>query len=201
MITSIGDVLREAYKRDMISSRDGNISVRRKNNLYVTPSGIRKYIVYPENIIKYKIDLNNELWNIEANTTKPSGELELHRLLQITDFDGRRARSVVHLHPIHVIAAVYAGLDLQKIASQFPEINRFTRVGPSVKVLPPVSDELAQATLEAFTDSTNELKYDIVALANHGVVSIGNSVWDSWEHIERLDHVCKIVLASGKYNE
>ena len=39
MLTAIGDVMREAYKRGWITTRDGNCSVRMKNRpfLYSTP--------------------------------------------------------------------------------------------------------------------------------------------------------------------
>jgi ribulose-5-phosphate 4-epimerase/fuculose-1-phosphate aldolase len=38
-----------------------------------------------------------------------------------------------------------------------------------------------------------------VGIKGHGVVAIDTSPWRAYEHIERLEHICKIVLASGKY--
>ena len=65
---------------------------------------------------------------------------------------------------------MYAGWNLQELATQFPEVSRYTRVGPSVPVLPVTSQELATATYNAFTQiettGTNILKYDIVGQAN-----------------------------------
>ena len=96
---------------------------------------------------------------------------------------------------------MFAGWDLQFLASQFPEVSRYTRVGPSVPVLPVTSPELAQATFEAMTDNKNTgsniLIYDIVGQAAHGVCAIGDNPWDAFEHIERLEHICEIVLRSG----
>ena len=44
MITAMGDVMREAYKRGWITTRDGNISLRRSKSdiMYITPSGREK---------------------------------------------------------------------------------------------------------------------------------------------------------------
>ena len=39
--------------------------------------------------------------------------------------------------------------------------------------------------------------YDIVGQAAHGVCAIGANPWDAYEHIERLEHICEIVLKSG----
>ena len=131
--------------------------------------------------------------------SNPSGELDMHMKLQR---HARWTRAVVHLHPTNIIAAMYAGWDLQHIASEFPEVSRYTKVGPSVPVLPVTSQVLAEATYEAMTQwestGTNIVKYDIVGQAAHGVCSVGANPWDAYEHIERLEHICEIVLRSGR---
>ena len=42
--------------------------------------------------------------------------------------------------------------------------------------------------------------FDIVGQTGHGVTAIGPDPWSAFEHIERLEHICKIVLASRKVN-
>ena len=199
MITAMGDVMRRAYEKGWITTRDGNVSLRRKgsNIFYVTPSGWRKTIIHPEHMIKIRlVPAGLEILDDHA---KPSGELSMHaKLLRFRKF----TTSVVHLHPTNIIAAIYAGWDLQKLAAEFPEVSRYTKVGPTVPVLPVTSHELACATYEAFTQhkttGTNLLKYDIVGQANHGVCAVGPNPWDAYEHIERLEHICEIVLSSGR---
>jgi len=46
-------------------------------------------------------------------------------------------------------------------------------------------------------NSRGFIDYDIVGIKGHGVVSIDTSPWRAMEHIERLEHICKIVLSSG----
>ena len=53
---------------------------------------------------------------------------------------------MVHLHPTHIVSAIYYGWDLQEIAKQFPEVSRYTKVGPTVPILPATSWELANKT-------------------------------------------------------
>lgn len=197
MLTSIGDVMREAHKRGWITVRDGNVSVRRQDKFYITPSGGRKTIIHPEHILKAFVEEDGSLtWRDGETRAKPSGELELHRLLQTTDFRG--VRSVVHLHPTHVIAAMLKGFDLQDISEHLQELSRYTRVGPNVPVLPVTSNVLAEVTFKAMTnDSGSKIIYDIVGQAGHGVCSISDSPWSAFEHIERLNHACEIVLLSG----
>jgi len=192
VLTAMGDVMRRAYEKGWITTRDGNISLCRKgkNLLYITPSGWRKTIIHPEHIIKLR--MTKEEVKVEEGSL-PSGELEMHFLLQRTH---NRTMAIVHLHPTNIIAAMYAGWDLQILASEFPEVSRYTRVGPSVPVLPVTSPQLAKATFESMTKN-NKIVYDIVGQAAHGVCSIGPNPWDAYEHIERLEHICEIALKSG----
>lgn len=195
MITAIGDVLRRCYERGWITSRDGNCSLRRARSvyLYVTPSGWRKTIVHPEHMVKIKL-VNGQL-QIPPGTN-PSGELHMHYLLTR---GMNRTRAVVHVHPTHVVAAMYRGFDLQKICKEFPEIYRYTRIGPIVPALPAISKELGEATAKALgvTEANPSGNFDIVGQANHGVCSMAPDPWSAYEHIERLDHICEIVLKSG----
>ena len=197
MLTAMGDVMRRAYEKGWITTRDGNVSVKMtgKDILYITPSGWRKTILHPEHMIKCK--LTPAGIDVPTGTT-PSGELEMHAKLQRYS---KFTRSVVHLHPTNIIAAMYAGWDLQELAAEFPEVSRYTRVGPSVPVLPVTSHELAEATFEAMTNwsntGTNIVKFDIVGPQNHGVCAVGPNPWDAYEHIERLEHICEIALSSG----
>ena len=194
MITAIGDVMREAYRRGWITTRDGNISLCRANSkiMYITPSGVRKSIIHPEHIVKVRFTKDG--LSI-TDGVEPSGELHMHAMLQMNN---RGHRAIVHLHPTNIISAMYAGFDLQIIAAEFPEVSRYTKVGPSVPVLPATSKELAESTFKALTDSKDKkVIYDIVGQGNHGVCSVGANPWDAFEHIERLDHICEIVLKSG----
>jgi len=194
MLTAIGDVMRRAYERGWITTRDGNISLRRKNSniLYITPSGWRKTIIHPEHIIKMKMDHEGAL-TIPTGQS-PSGEIEMHRLLQLGN---ESTRAVVHLHPTHIVSAMFAGWDLQEIAGLFPEVNRYTQVGPTVPTLPATSPALAMKTFESMTDATGKAVFDIVGQMQHGVCAIAPDPWAAYEHIERLDHICEIVLKSS----
>lgn len=191
----MGDIMREAYKRGWITTRDGNISVRRQDKFYITPSGVRKAIIHPEHIVRMMVTEEGALVKRDETIAKPSGELEMHRLLQ-TSSDFKGCRSVIHLHPTFCIAAIHKGFNLAELAAEFPEVSRYTRVGHNVRVLPVTSDILAKETFSAMTDE-GKIIYDIVGQAGHGVCAIGKSPWDAFEHIERMEHICQIVLASG----
>lgn len=216
MLETCCDILVDAYKRNWITSRDGNISIRHhdRDHFYITPSGVRKQTLQPDQFKKIRlVDHINPIppfltkfWqedqytDISANL-KPSGEIPLHFGLQMEmGQHSSDVRVVVHVHPTYCIAAMHAGIDLSTISNEFPELNRYTKVAPNVGDVAPISQELADACHRNLgLDSAGNIKFDIVGIKGHGVVAIDVTPWRAYEHIERLEHICKIVLASGKY--
>lgn len=184
MLDSICQVMREAYKRGWISTRDGNISVRDGVYLYITPSSVRKYEIEPYDLIK--IGPQDLLYH--ERKAKASIELDMHLNVHAAM---KKSGSVVHLHPTYTIAALHKGFDLAEMTKDFPELSRYTKVGKQVPFLTPGSKELAQMTAKSLKNS------DLVPQVGHGVTAKGKTPWEAFEHIERLEHICEIVLASG----
>lgn len=201
MIKELCDVMEKCYDRGWITTRDGNASFRRKDSpfIHITPSGVRKNVIRVEDIIKMSMK-NGEL--IIPDGVKPSGELEMHYALQRC---ASKTRSVLHVHPTHVVAAMYAGWQLDELARQFPELGRYTKVAQNIPILPVTSPELASATYLAMCSDSLKLSsmtedcitYDIVGQDRHGVCAVARDPWSAYEHVERLEHVCEIVLKSG----
>lgn len=210
MLETICDILVDAYKRNWITSRDGNVSIRHhdRGHFYITPSGVRKQTLQPDQFKKIGIEKDEYDYSIIelpytniSKNLRPSGELPLHFGLQKEMGQHRNdVRVVVHLHPTYIVAAMHAGIQLDKLVEHFPELSRYTKVAPNVGDVPPISNELAEGCHKNLRlDSEGFIEYDIVGIKGHGVVAIDTSPWRAYEHIERLEHICKIVLASGKY--
>jgi L-fuculose-phosphate aldolase len=208
MLETICDTLVEAYKRNWITSRDGNVSIRHhdRNHFYITPSGVRKQTLQPDQF--KKIGLMNTgtetickilPYTSISSELQPSGEIPLHFGLQKEMGQHKDdVRVVMHLHPTYCVAAMHAGIELAELVKDFPELGRYTRVAPNVPDVPPISEELATKCHESLElDKEGNIAYDIVGIKGHGVVAIDTSPWRAMEHIERLEHICKIVLSSG----
>ena len=207
MLETICDVLIEGYKRNWSTSRDSNVSIRHhdRNHFYITPSGVRKQTLQPDQFKKIQVTGNTwkemEYTPISANLI-PSGELPLHFGLQKNlGQHSDDVRVVVHLHPTYCVAAMHAGINLNELSKDFPELSRYTRVAPNVGDVPPISQELADQCHERLEldPYSGYIAYDIVGIKGHGVVAIDTSPWRAFEHIERCEHIARIVLASGKF--
>lgn len=213
MLETICDIFKEAYKRNWITARDGNASIRwhDRDHFYVTPSGVRKQTLQPEMYKKIKLTETTysappfvlygheevEYTDISKNL-KPSGELPMHLAMQrkiTTD-----VRVVIHLHPTYTVAAMYSGVQLADVAREFPELSRYTSVAPNVPLIPPITQELADACVKniGLDEETGNTVYNIVGMDRHGVIAVDTSPWRAFEHIERLEHICKIILAGKR---
>ena len=208
MLETVCDIFKEAYNRGWITARDGNASVRyaEQNYFYITPSGVRKQFMQPEMFKKIGIvegvygqppviDYTHEILDytdVSANL-KPSGEFPMHFGLQKEI--STPVRVVLHMHPTYTVAAMYKGIDLQKLLLEFPELSRYTSIAPTVPEIEPITQELADATIKNLEVHKGLVKYDIVGYDRHGVVAVDTSPWRAFEHIERLEHICKIILA------
>jgi len=216
MLETICETLVEAYRRNWITSRDGNVSIRHhdRDHFYITPSGVRKQTLQPDQFKKIGIRRSTMLghdavwtdhtWEILEYTDishrlRPSGELPLHFGLQREmGQHASEVRVVVHLHPTYCVAAMHRGIELGELVRDFPELSRYTKVALNVGDVPPISQELADRCHEHLElDREGNIAHDIVGIRGHGVVAIDVTPWRAFEHIERLEHICKIVLASG----
>jgi ribulose-5-phosphate 4-epimerase/fuculose-1-phosphate aldolase len=200
MLDTVCDILKESYKREWITTRDGNVSIRMNGQpwFHVTPSGIRKNLLNADLMIKLSLPGLSRDWDAleEQKFAKgllPTGELPMHHLLQ-KDYIGTRV--VLHLHPTYTIAAMLKGISLTNLSSEFPELRRYTKVGDTLPVIEPVSVQLGDSVAKQFEiDKHGNVNFDIVGLDHHGVVSIAEDPWSAFEHVERLEHICKIFLS------
>ena len=216
MLETICETMVAAYGRNWITSRDGNVSIRHhdRDHFYITPSGIRKQTMQPELFKKIKIlrTINSGVGSASMNygweeqfytdisaNLKPSGEIPLHFGLQKEMGQHKDdVRVVMHFHPTYCVAAMHKGIELDKLVQDFPELGRYTKVAPNVPDVAPISQELADETISRLdVDRDGNIAHDIIGIKGHGVVAIDTSPWRTFEHIERLEHICKIVLASG----
>jgi len=196
MINDIINILKDAYKKNWITSRDGNISYKSSgsNKFIITPSELRKQELKESDFIE--VEISDKGWKQLNNfDKKPSGEIELHYEI-LKSF--KNDICVMHLHPTYTISAMYSGLDLSTLAKSFPELSRYTQVAHNTENVPPLTKGLAlqcKSRLQ-FNGDRHEYTNDIVGIPNHGIVSIGSDAYDALEHVERLEHIATIVLLS-----
>jgi ribulose-5-phosphate 4-epimerase/fuculose-1-phosphate aldolase len=194
-LQDICDIMHTAYERNLITMRDGNCSFRIKddNRLFITPSGVKKSQIKPSMFVELVFDDEEHIDIQKARESgKASGEIMMHYLLQQHFNGNEESRCVLHLHPTYTVSTIYANLNIIDVVRDFPEFFRYTRVGKTVDAYPALSDDLATNTYNSL------MQNNIVGQKNHGVTALDATPYDAFEHIERLEHVCKMALLARR---
>ena len=179
-ICDIGDRI---YKKGFAAANDGNISFRvSEKEVVCTPTMISKGYMKPEDLCVVDME-GNQL----SGHRKRTSEIMLHLAIMK---ERPEIKSVVHCHPPHATAFGIAREPIPNCV--LPEVEIFLGDVPITKYAIPGGQEFAD-TILPFVHKTN-----IIVLANHGVVSFGETVEKAYWWTEVLDAYCRmLMLARG----
>ena len=177
----IVETCRWMYEKNLITSTDGNVSVRyRDDQILITPSGVHKGFLKPEDLIV--TDLSGKKI---SGSGRASQEIPMH----VAVYEKRKDISaVVHAHPIHCIAFTLAGLTLGK--NVLPEVILSVGEIPIVPYTTPTSQEVPEKIKEYIGS------YQALILDRHGALTIGKNLFDAFCKLERMEHVAQTLFAA-----
>lgn len=184
-IVRIGKLL---YDKNLIIASDGNISTRlNKKIILITPSGLCKGRLKPHEIVRMTVEGEP----IIQSNVKPSSEFQMHLALYKKRLD---IHSIIHAHPVYTTTLASANYQIkQKVKEYFLKLSEVSQmVGQIawVRKYQPGSKELAKATAQKITKS------NIVILANHGIIVVGENLNQTLYRIERVEFASTIYYLS-----
>ncbi|MDW8190023.1 MAG: class II aldolase/adducin family protein [Pseudobdellovibrionaceae bacterium] len=175
----IGWALR-LYEKDFLASADGNLSVRVDGNyILITASGVHKgFLSYNDFAL---MDISGEVIN-----GNPSGEREMHLAIyrQVPE-----AQAVIHAHPPHAIAWSIAAPELSELPKEC--LSELILACGSVPVVPyarPGTSQMGQNVCRYVPD------HKAMILSRHGALTWGETLFEAFCAMERLEHSAKILL-------
>lgn len=206
------------YNNGFVTARDGNICMRLNDDEFlVTASGVRKDEIMLDDYV-----IVNRWGTVLRSGIKdaiPSIETGAH--LAAIEHGGGDVS--VHVHSPNTVALFHLfsredkrtgmttkSLELE-LNTHWPELFRYTNVGKTVEYFDPGSLVLHEEISKSFRLSHIQSMRgfhptpDIVVMQRHGVFAVGDSLTECREHIQRLEHICvmllKIISASGGKKE
>lgn len=179
---------RKLYEKGYVAANDGNISARIDGErVLITPTRMSKGSLKPEDLII--IDMTGKLL---SGKSQPSSESDFHlKILR----DMPDVMGVCHAHPPYATGFAVAGIPLDKMV--LPEVIIRLGVVPIVDYGLPGHPELYDQIHKKLED------HDAFLLANHGALTVGSSVVDSYDKMETLEHAAMIQFVAqqlGKVN-
>ncbi|HKB17053.1 MAG TPA: class II aldolase/adducin family protein [Planctomycetota bacterium] len=174
--TEIAAVCGKMYAKGLITSADGNVSVRLPDgDLLITPTGAGKDALDPARILRLAPD------GTPRGAGRPSTELALHLCAYRERAD---VRAVVHAHPPTAVAFTIAGLSLALCT--IPEVVVTLGTIPTASYGTPGTDELPESIRELVRCS------DAILLERHGSVTLGGNLAQALTRLEVVEHTARI---------
>ena len=159
----------------MMPASDGNCSLRLdEETLLITPSGVRKEQLKPQDLVRIEIDA-------EEAPGQASSEWQMHAAIYRARED---VQAVVHAHPVY--------LTTLGIQEQIPDISllyeTMETIGEMVLVpaMEPGTAEFAAEVSNALGDATAGI------LQRHGAVAVGGSMEEALFRLERAEHLARV---------
>ncbi|MCC6015542.1 MAG: class II aldolase/adducin family protein [Desulfurococcaceae archaeon] len=174
-------VMRNLYRRNLISALSGNLSVRipGTNYIWITPSGLHKAELKVDDLVK--IDLDG---NIIEGHHKPSSEWRFHVAIYKLRSD---IYAVAHTHNPAVL--VLDLLDIKLDPSILIESKYYIKGIAYVPEAEPGSMELARYVAEVVKSDVNA-----IILRRHGVVTMGKNIYEAETIAEALEDLALVQL-------
>lgn len=182
---NLKEVIRYAkllHKKGFVSSSDGNISIRSKEGIFITPSGIPKRELKEKDLIFLK-----EEKKVDGASSETSLHLEIYKKRD-------DVFAIVHAHPPFTTA-----LSLTDISYEGCPLSESIITLSVVKMVPfkmPGSIELAQETAKVLGKEGRA-----VILKNHGAVTVGSSLRTAYYRMEALEHSSKIFFLANLFGK
>jgi L-fuculose-phosphate aldolase len=178
------------YARHLLTSNDGNISVRLDSErVLITAAGLCKGRMEGDDLLI--VDLDGKV--LEATKgRKPSSETPMHLEVYKQRPD---VFAVIHAHPIFATALTVS--DIKFPADILPEVMLTLRDVPVTAYATPSSHEDAEVIRAWIRD------HDAILLRQHGSLTVGKNLNDALIHLERLEHVAEVFWRAtmlGKVN-
>jgi len=176
----ICDIMRLMYQQEMVVANDGNVSARLPNgNIMITASGVLKGFMTPDQVIECDPDGNS------LDGRRVTTEIKMH----VAAYKQRPdVGAVVHAHPIFAVAFSLAGISLAECT--IPEIIVTMGSIPTAPYATPSTHDLPDQ-LRPFLE-----RGDAVIMERHGVVTVGDDLFDAFKKMEMVEHTAKITHAA-----
>ncbi|MCX7680535.1 MAG: class II aldolase/adducin family protein [Anaerolineae bacterium] len=176
-------IMNRIYHNRMTTLSGGNLSVLDEDgSLWITPAGVDKGRLRPEDIIHVRPD------GAIVGPHRPSSEYPFHRAIYARRPD---LRAVVHAHPPALVS--FSIVRRVPDTSIIPQAQRVCGpVGYAPYALPG-SEELGAAIAATFARGFN-----VVLLENHGIATGGPDLLTAFQRLETLDFCARTLLSAQR---
>ncbi|MFH0726147.1 MAG: class II aldolase/adducin family protein [Pseudomonadota bacterium] len=172
--------MRRLYERGLTTCLGGNISLKVSGEtILITPSGIDKGTITGDQIGQIHPDGTNLTPKL-----KPSMETQMHLAVYTARPD---VKAVIHAHP--VTTSTFAASNTQINCRLLAESRLFLGEVRTAPYACMGTSKLAESVVHGLATGANA-----VLMANHGALTVGDSLLQAYDRMEVLESAAKITL-------
>lgn len=171
---------RQLYAKWMIAANEGNISVRGDDFIVVTPAGMCKGHLTPQDLVVTNLEGKQV-----SGERKLSSEFSMHLRVYKLRPD---VRAIVHAHPTHATGFAVAGIPLDR--ALLAEVVALLGCVPLAEYGTPSTEELPDAIAPLVP------QFDAILMSNHGAIAYGSTLQEAFFKMETLEHFAHIAVVA-----
>ena len=166
---------RDLFARGLVSSHNGNLSIRLRDRIIITRRGCRLGCLGEHDLVETGISKN------DRSTPLASIELAVHRAI----YRETPALAIVHAHPPHAVALSLTETEIVPNGAEgLSEVGRVPVLGWHMEVKPGgLADVIAQALKQC----------RIVMVHGHGSFAIGQLLEEAHNCTTTLEESCQVI--------
>ncbi len=170
---------RICYERRLMTSNDGNISIRlNPERVMITASGVCKGRMDEDDLLIVDLD-GNVRFSSKGRSSSSETPMHLEVYKQRSD-----VRAVIHAHPVFATALTVANQNFPD--DILPEVALTLGKVPITVYATPSSHADAEVIRPLIRD------YNAILLRQHGSLTVGKNLDEALIHLERLEHVAEV---------
>ncbi len=176
-----------AYQKGLLSSFDGNLSLKINDDLIlITPKECHKGLVQEEDFVL--VDMNGSI--VSNSNKKPTSDLQIH----LEAYRSRKdIKAFIHAHPPTVVSLTVAGVEIN--SPVLPDVIVSLGEIPTIQYSGPDRKKETELTIECLAN------HDVVVLEKHGAVTVGKNVFQALYRMELLEYAAKVIYQAQTIGE
>ena len=167
------------YRRFLVNTYEGNVSVRLGDTILITPSAVCKEELEEDDLVEVDLATGKTLRAKEGRI--PSSETKMHLCV----YRNSAAQAVVHAHPPFATAYAVAAKPIETRA--YPEMRVLYDRIPLCRYGRPGTDDVNVDIPEVINT------HDVFLLSNHGLVAAGPSAMVAAYRLEGVESIAKVL--------
>lgn len=176
------EIMTRIYQQGLTTASGGNLSIRDGDALWITPAGIDKGTLTPDDIMCVHAD------GTITGRHRPSSEYPFHRMIYQARPD---LQALVHAHPSALVSfSIVRKVPETRINPQSRDICGTVGYAPYAL---PGSEALGEKIASTFAAG-----HQVVLLENHGAVTGGSTLLQAFQRLETLEFCAQINILAGR---